>query len=195
MYRQALLLAVLLLSSGCSTLDKIAKVVMNPDIQVGSNQHQPSQVSFSLLAEPDVNEQGISGGGYSDDQYNTDESDNRSEEKAYSSGTPVGLQLVMLAEDSRFLAMDHDQATADIKQALGKNYLDHQDYTLLPGQFKYLPAVKLASDVHYIGVIVHYADPDASQWRRVVKVKNTGRAYQVLVHLYASEVELKLEEE
>lgn len=47
--------------------------------------------------------------------------------------------MVLLAEDSKLLATDYDQVTADVEKALGKNYLDHQDYTLLPGQFKYLP--------------------------------------------------------
>lgn len=224
----ALLLVVFLLS-GCNALDtlsKVTKVVMNPDLQVGSDQDKPSQVTFNLVAEPDVNQDEAENNGNSssddqigadDDNDNTDEDENSTDNETGNTdnrntsaenrvvdqqdkddedrGSPVQLQIVMLAEDSQFLATDYDQVTENIEKALGKNYLDHQDYTLLPGQFKYLPPISLDRKVHYIGVIVHYADSEAAEWRRVVRVKNTGRSYQMLVHLYASEVELKVEEE
>ncbi|MGL5401612.1 MAG: type VI secretion system lipoprotein TssJ, partial [Plesiomonas shigelloides] len=93
------------------------------------------------------------------------------------------------------LATDYDQVTEDVAKVLGKNYLDHQDYTLLPGQFKYLQPVKLEEEVRYIGVIARYAEPDKAEWRKVIKVKNTGRHYQILVHLRQDEVELQKEEE
>ena len=128
-------------------------------------------LGLSLLAEPDVNP-------------------NESGEAA-----PIEFQVVLLAEDSKLLATDYDQVTADVEKALGKNYLDHQDYTLLPGQFKYLPPIKLDEKTRYIGVIARYADPDSAEWRKVIKVKSMGRAYQILVHLRLDEVELQKEEE
>ncbi|MEL4203793.1 type VI secretion system lipoprotein TssJ [Plesiomonas shigelloides] len=161
----------LLALTGCTTLGKMADVAMNPDIQVGSNAYQPSTVGLSLLAEPDVNP-------------------NESGEAA-----PIEFQVLLLSEDSRLLATDYDQVTEDVAKVLGKNYLDHQDYTLLPGQFKYLPPVKLEEEVRYIGVIARYAEPDKAEWRKVIKVKNTGRHYQILVHLRQDEVELQKEEE
>ncbi|MFP1723158.1 type VI secretion system lipoprotein TssJ [Lonsdalea quercina] len=171
MLRTFLLSGVLLLLSGCTTMGKMADVAMNPDIQVGSNDSQPSTAGFSLLAEPDVNP-------------------NESGEAA-----PIEFQIVMLSEDSKLLATDYDQVTTDLEKSLGKNYIDHQDYTLLPGQFKYLPPVKLDEKIRYIGVVARYADPDSAEWRKVIKVKNTGRAYQILVHLRLDEVELQKEEE
>lgn len=161
----------LLALTGCTTLGKMADVAMNPDIQVGSNADQPSTVGLSLLAEPDVNP-------------------NESGEAA-----PIEFQVLLLSEDSRLLATDYDQVTEDVAKVLGKNYLDHQDYTLLPGQFKYLPPVKLEEEVRYIGVIARYAEPDKAEWRKVIKVKNTGHHYQILVHLRQDEVELQKEEE
>jgi len=163
------LLSVLL--CGCTTLGKLTDVVMNPDIQVGSSQTQPSTLGISLLAEPDVNpnEQG--------------------------EASPIEFQVVWLAEDSRLLASDFDQVTADLAKALGKNYLDHQDYTLLPGQFKYLPPVPLDEKTRYIGVVARYAEPEQAQWRKVVKVRSRGRAYQLLLDLRRDEVQLLKEEE
>lgn len=96
MLRGLWLCVLILLLPGCTTLGKMAKVAANPDIQVGSNDRQPSTVGFSLLAEPDANP-------------------NESGEAA-----PVEFQLVMLAEDSRLLATDYDQVTTDIEKALAK---------------------------------------------------------------------------
>lgn len=166
-----LLCSLLLLSlAGCSTLGKLTDVLMNPDIQVGPVGEQPSTLAISLVAEPDVNP--------------NDSGD----------ASPIEFQLVTLAEDSRLLATDYDLVTRDLKKALGKNYLDHQDYTLLPGQFKYLPPVKLEEKTRYLGVIAHYASPDRAEWRKVVKLRSTGQTYQVLVHLRPNEVELRTEE-
>ncbi|KFD23008.1 type VI secretion lipoprotein [Yokenella regensburgei ATCC 49455] len=165
--KMALMLLLSLSLGGCTTMGKMAKVAANPDIQVGSDDSQPSTVSFSLVGEPEMNP-GESG-----------------------DASPVEFQIVMLAEDSRLLASDYDQVTTDLPKALAKNYLDHQDYTLLPGQFKYLPPAELDKKTRYIGVIAHYADPDSAQWRKVIPVKSTGRHYQVLVHLRMDEVDLQ----
>ncbi|ACT14269.1 type VI secretion system lipoprotein TssJ [Pectobacterium aroidearum] len=171
MLRALCLCSLMFVLSGCTTLGKMAQVAANPDIQVGSNNHQPSTVGFSLLAEPDVNP-------------------NDSGEAA-----PIEFQLVLLAEDSRLLATDYDQVTTDIEKALAKNYINHQDYTLLPGQFKYLPPEALDEKVHYLGVIARYADSESSEWRKVIKLKNTGQTYQILVHLRRDEVEIKKDQE
>jgi len=159
MMRRFWFFACLMTLAGCTTMGKMADVMMDPDIQVGSNDEQPSTLGFSLLAERDVNP-------------------NESGEAA-----PIEFQVVLLAEDSKLLATDYDQVTADVEKALGKNYLDHQEYTLLPGQYKYLPPIKLDEETRYIGVIARYADPDHAQWRKVIKVKSMGQAYQILVHL------------
>lgn len=163
--------SLLALLSGCTTLGKMAQVAANPGIQVGSNASQPSTVGFSLLAESDVNP-------------------NESGDAA-----PIEFQVLLLAEDSRLLSADYDQITADIEKTLAKNYVSHQDYTLSPGQFKYLPPEPLDAKVHYIGVVARYADSESAEWRKVIKLKNTGRSYQVLVHLRRDEVDVKRDQE
>ncbi|WP_058910620.1 type VI secretion system lipoprotein TssJ [Entomohabitans teleogrylli] len=169
----AVLLAVTLLSS-CTTARKVGKVLANPDIQVGSTADQPSVVRITLLAEPDINK-------------------NESDE-----ATPVNLQLVYLSEDSKLLAADFDQLNdeeSDLSSILGKNYIDHQDYTLLPGQFKPLEPIELEKKNQYIGVIVYYADENIAEWKKIIKVKGMGRAYHLLVHVRAREIELQKEED
>ncbi|MCE1782368.1 type VI secretion system lipoprotein TssJ, partial [Enterobacter hormaechei] len=89
---------------------------------------------------------------------------------------PVEMNLVYLSEDSRFLAADYGQLESDkLEKALGKNYIDHQDYTLLPGQYKPLERITLEKKNRYIGVIVHYADANQSEWKKIIRVKDIGR--------------------
>lgn len=164
-----LLLAVNL--SGCSTLTKLGQVLMDPDIQVGDAASQPSTVTITLLAETDVNAD------------------------ASGAAHPIDLQLVQLAEESKLLASDYDQIHRDLPSALGKNYLDHQDYSLLPGQFRALTSSPLLEQTRYLGVVAHYADPEHAQWRQLIKLAPKGHDYHVLVHLQSQEIRLQKDEE
>lgn len=61
MRKAACILLPLLLLSGCgigSALKKTGQVLLNPSIQVGSNDDQPTQVALSLYADHDVNPNG-----------------------------------------------------------------------------------------------------------------------------------------
>ncbi|MBD2814980.1 type VI secretion system lipoprotein TssJ [Xenorhabdus sp. Flor] len=170
-----LLLSVILLN-GCSSAwdatKKVGQVIWDPSTPVGKPSEQASIANITLLAEPDINP-------------------NESGEPA-----PVGMNLVYLSEDSRFLAADYDQLESDkLEKALGKNYIDHQDYTLLPGQYKPLETITLEKKNRYIGVIVHYAGVNQSEWKKIIRVKDMGRHYNILVHVRNNDVELRKEEE
>ncbi|CDL87582.1 type VI secretion system lipoprotein TssJ [Xenorhabdus cabanillasii] len=170
-----LLLSVMLLN-GCSSAwdatKKVGQVIWDPSTPVGKPSEQASIANITLLAEPDINP-------------------NESGEPA-----PVEMNLVYLSEDSRFLAADYDQLESDkLEKALGKNYIDHQDYTLLPGQYKPLETITLEKKNRYIGVIVHYAGVNQSEWKKIIRVKDMGRHYNILVHVRNNDVELRKEEE
>ncbi|MGJ0629336.1 type VI secretion system lipoprotein TssJ [Xenorhabdus bovienii] len=170
-----LLLSAMLLN-GCSgawnATKKVGQVIWDPSTPVGKPDEQASVANITLLAEPNINP-------------------NESGEAA-----PVEMNLVYLSEDSRFLAADYDQLESDkLEKALGKNYIDHQDYTLLPGQYKPLSTLILEKNNRYIGVIVHYADANQSEWKKIIRVKDIGRHYNILVHVRNNDVELRKEEE
>ncbi|MFG1175226.1 type VI secretion system lipoprotein TssJ [Erwiniaceae bacterium CAU 1747] len=169
------LLCLALLLSGCTALKvtkKMGEVMMNPDIQVGEASDQPSTVTFTLLAEPDINS-------------------NESGE-----ATPTEIVVVYLSEDSLLLAADYDPLSNDtLEKTLGKNYIDHQQYTLLPDQFKPLPPIELEKNNRYLGVIARYADTEHSEWKKIIKVKGKGHHYQVLIHVRSHEIDLRKEEE
>ena len=165
-------LFVALLLSSCQTVSKIGKVISDPDIQVGGPLDQPSTVQISLLAEPNINK---------------NENDQPS---------PIELKLVYLEEDSKLLSAYYEQLSIEnLSDVLGKNYIDHQDYTLLPSQYKALPLVKLKEKNNYLGVIAYYSDSGATEWKKVVSLKGIGHKYHILVHVKENEVDIRKDEE
>ncbi|MBC3378250.1 type VI secretion system lipoprotein TssJ [Serratia fonticola] len=133
---------------------------------------QPSTLRLTLLADANINP-------------------NEKGEAA-----PTEIAVVYLSDDSKLLAADYDQLDTEIlKKTLSKNYIDHQEYTLLPSQYKPLPAIELEEKTHYLGVIAYYADVDRAEWKKIIKINDVGHNYGVLIHVKADEIDLRKEEE
>ncbi|WP_318366246.1 type VI secretion system lipoprotein TssJ [Enterobacter sp.] len=157
--------------TGCETAKKIGQVISNPDIQVGSLKSQPSDVIVTLLTEPDTNT------------------------NADGEAAPVDVQLIYLADDSKFQGADYDQiASTPLPDVLGKNYIDHQDFSLLPDTLKTLPSMKLDEKTQFIGVIAYFSDDQVSEWKQVEPVEGTGHSYRLLVHVRQGSIEMKKED-
>ncbi|BDM64447.1 type VI secretion lipoprotein [Shewanella sp. NFH-SH190041] len=105
--------------------------------------------------------------------------------------TPVEFQVFELSDDSMFLSAGFDQLVDDAKAALKSNYVDHRDYVLSPGQFKFIEPFKLDSETFYIGVMARYANPDISDWKKVIKVLPVDHRYHLFLYLDGNQVELK----
>jgi len=164
-------MVVLLMLSGCTLTKKIGRMIADPGIQVGELKQQPSEVTITFLTEPDSNL-------------------NSEDEPA-----PVDVQMVWLSDDSKFLAADYDLlATTPLPDALGKNYLDHQDFTLLPDILKTSPAIKLEAQTNFIGIVVYFSDDQTSEWKQIVPVVDTGHRYRLLVHVRRNSIEIKTED-
>lgn len=132
----------------------------------------PSQVGLTLLADSDINP---------------------NESLAAS---PASFQVIWMSDDSKLLATDIDQLTTKkLEDVLGKNYLNHQDFTLIPGQYKYLPPVELEKETRFIGVAVYFSQPNATQWKKVIKVSPVGHRYQILIQLHKNSVDILKESE
>ncbi|EAS1758234.1 type VI secretion system lipoprotein TssJ [Salmonella enterica] len=157
--------------SGCETVKKVSQVIANPDIQVGKLADQSSELTVTLLTEPDTNL--------------TDSGE----------AAPVDVQLIYLSDDSKFQAADYDLiATTPLDEALGKNYIDHQDFNLLPDTVKTLPPIKLDEKTQFIGVVAYFSD-DQTEWKQIEAVKSTGHHYRMLVHIRSNSIEMKKEDE
>ena len=172
--KRVVALLVLLLASalcGCTMTKKIGQVIADPDIQVGDNKDQPSELIVTLLTEPESN---LNGEG---------------------EAAPVDVQLVYLSDDSKLLAADYDLlASTPLPEALGKNYLDHQDFTLLPDALKTLAAVKLDPKTRFIGIVAYFSDDQASEWKQLKPVEGNGQTYRLLVHVRQNSIEIKTED-
>jgi len=169
------LLVVALMLAGCSTpynaVTKTAKVLWDPDIPVGYPDELPSRVDLTMLAEPGVNP-------------------NQS-----LAPTPIAFQVIELRDSSLLMAGDFDQLLNNLEDSLGQNYVDHSDYSLVPGQFRFVEPFEISEDTRYIGVIAFYAYPNLSQWKKVVKVDPIGGRYHLLVNLREREVQLRRSDE
>ncbi|HCC5836710.1 type VI secretion system lipoprotein TssJ [Citrobacter farmeri] len=173
MNRKAFLACVLMsvVLSGCETAKKLGQVISNPDIQVGKLAEQPSEVTVTLLTEPDTN-------------TNVD-----------GEAAPVDVQLIYMSDDSKLQAADYDQiASMALPDVLGKNYLDHQDFSLLPDTIKTLPPVKLDEKTQFIGVVAYFSEDQATEWKQIEPVEGTGHNYRLLVHVRQSSIEMKKED-
>ncbi|GED22709.1 type VI secretion system lipoprotein TssJ [Halomonas halmophila] len=165
-----LLMALMaMLLSGCTTVSKTLQVLSDPSTPVGPLEDRPSKVDLSMLATENVNP--YLGG----------------------QGTPLRFQILQLKDDSMLMAAARRQLYTDLEEALGTNYLAHDDFTLLPGQFKFYEPFELKENTRYIGIIAFYAAPNRAQWKKVVPVDDTGRDYHLLVHLLAHEAKLRKE--
>src|SRR5690606_19338082 len=100
-------LATLFVLSGCSTpynaITKTAKVLWDPDIPVGYAEDLPSRVDLTMVAEPGVNP---------------------NESLA---PTPIAFQIIEMRDSSLLMAGDFDQLLNNLKDSLGRNYIDHSD--------------------------------------------------------------------
>lgn len=157
--------------TGCEMTKKIGQVIADPGIQVGSLAAQPSELTVTLLTEPDTN---LNGSG---------------------EAAPVDIQLIYMSDDSKLQAADYDLiATAPLPDALGKNYIDHQDFTLLPDTIKTLPPVKLDEKTQFIGVVAYFSSDQTTEWKQLETVESTGHRYRLLVHVRQSNIEIKKED-
>ncbi len=167
------LVGALAMLAGCaSTFEAAGKtyeVIKDPSIPVGYPEDRPSRVDLSMLAADDMNP------------------------NVEGEGTPLRFQILQLKDDSMLMSADHRQLQEDLEEALGTNYLAHDDFTLLPGQFKFYEPFEVEEDTRYIGIIAFYAEPNQAQWKKVVKIDAQGRDYHLLVQLMEREAALRKE--
>lgn len=164
---------VTVLLSGCASTREAAgktwQVMRDPSVPVGYPEDRPTRVDLSMIAEPGVNP-------------NVD-----------GEGTPLRFQILQLKDDSMLMAADLGQLRDDLEEALGTNYLTHDDFTLLPDQWKFYEPFEIDEEARYIGLIAFYGDPDQAEWKKVVKVQSRGEHYHLLVQLREFEADLRME--
>ncbi len=169
--RWALCAFLLLQLAGCSSVYNVVKktgqVIWDPSIEIGDPEERPATMTLSLVAD-DLLNPNLSG-----------------------DSTPVAFQIFQLKDDSKFLAADYDSLFADPEAALAKNYIDHDDYALNPGQFKFIEAFELEEETLYIAVMAMYTDPEKAQWKKIEKLTGRNTDFHILVQLREFDVKLQ----
>ena len=156
---------------GCETTKKIYDVITDPKVPVGYPSESPTKVTLTFLSDDDINQ-------------NQD-----------GDATPLEIEVIYLNEDSRFLSADYDELLKQGPQEIfGKNYIDHQEYTILPDQYKIIPDFELAAKTRFVGVIAHYADINNSYWADIIDVDAIGKKETLIIHIKTNEILIKKED-
>jgi type VI secretion system protein VasD len=206
--------------SGCGTVVEVVKktsqIVMDPSVPVGEPEDTPSEMLLSLHAREDVNPNIFTDNpgvsifitGQDKDAIEDEvedlllaiesdateiEQDIQRLENIEPESTPISFKVIYLKDDSLLLSSDYESLVKSLEDTLGKTYLDHDDYQLLPGQFKLVEYTAVPEETKYIGVIAAYKNYNNAKWKSVLKVEPTGNKYPVLVEFKTSEITIKLE--
>ncbi|MFR0716261.1 type VI secretion system lipoprotein TssJ [Enterobacterales bacterium BD_CKDN230030183-1A_HGKHYDSX7] len=226
MTRRVLLLIALtsafLASVGCTTLTKLARVIMDPSVAVGSPEDQPTEVAFSINVSPTINRnpnsltasvQGRSHqvleettevsspswpdtedtpGSYAEPTVILDLPDAKAE-ASEQIATPIAVKILQLRDDSVLRNSLYQSLDKDSAKTLRSTYIRGDDYLLFPGQFKFVPFTKVHAESRYIAVIADYGSEQDATWQQVLQIAPQGRHIVLSVLVQDSQLVLKEE--
>ena len=109
-------------------------------------------------------------------------------------GTPIAFKIIQLKENSLFLQADFDSLFNDMETVLGTTYLSHDDYVLVPNEFKYIEPFEVEEDTRYVAVIAAYNDYVNTQWKEIIKIKAKGMHYAVSLYFDDRNVAMRKQE-
>ncbi|MCY1506313.1 type VI secretion lipoprotein [compost metagenome] len=105
-----------------------------------------------------------------------------------SAATPIAFRVLQLKDDSMLENVDPVLLRQDAKKALGSTFLTADDYTLAPGQFKFIEYSAIDEKTRYIAVVADFHDPNAERWHDVFRIEPRGRKYPLMVMLQSTRV-------
>ena len=115
-------------------------------------------------------------------------------DKASAEATPIAFKLIQMKDDSLFLQADFDGLFSDMEATLGTTYLTHDDFMLVPGEFKFIEPVEVEDETRYVAVIAAYNDYTNKQWKGAVKIKSKGKEYALFLYFGEKQVLIKKQE-
>ncbi|HCE7029503.1 TPA: type VI secretion system lipoprotein TssJ [Pseudomonas aeruginosa] len=104
------------------------------------------------------------------------------------SATPIAFRVLQLKDDSILENVDPERLRKDAEKALGSTLLASDDYTLAPGQFKFIEFAAIDEKTRYIAVVADFHDPNAERWHDVFRIEPRGRKYPLMVMLQGTQV-------
>lgn len=169
---QILLLCLFLpVLTGCETLGKIAEVIADPDIQVGEDEEQPSQIMIHAYAAADVN-------------LNFD-----------GEPSPLIIKIFALSSDHRLFSFDFFAVTEETEETLGVTLRENLDEVMVePDTYKVFGPYEIPKGTKKLAVVAEYLDIESSIWRASVDVKPVGSDEPLLLLLLEEEARLTKEQ-
>ncbi len=162
-----------ILLSGCTSKEEVVSVSAASQMvqkalkkQRTEIEAKESEVALLLLADSDVNSQA-----------------NINKKFSYAApGVPTSIKIFQLTDDSMLLSADQESLNKDIDAALGKTYIDHSDFVVTPGHFKFVDFEKIDEKTRFIGVVVNYRNTNNSTWKQVIKLDPKDRKQVLFLH-------------
>lgn len=105
--------------------------------------------------------------------------------------TPVNFIVLELKRDDKLYAQDYESLSGDIKKALGKSYINHEEYTVEPGKFIHIEAFEVKKGTRYIAVVGAYRALDKAIWRASSKISDKDDTYSIHVVLKKEGVKME----
>ncbi|WP_322088397.1 type VI secretion system lipoprotein TssJ [Burkholderia sp. BCC1999] len=102
--------------------------------------------------------------------------------------TPVAFQVLQLKDDSMLENADLDLVSQNPRKALGSTFIAADDYTLAPGQFKFIEFSPIEDKARYVAVVAAFHDVNAPRRYDVFRLEPRGRKYALLVALQDTRV-------
>ncbi len=108
--------------------------------------------------------------------------------------TPISFKVIQLKDNSLLLQVDFESLSSDIEKALGSTYLAHDDFMLIPGEYKYIEPFEVEKRTRYIAVVAAFSDNANAKWKGSVKIKPKGRKYALFLNFDQKEIIIKKQE-
>lgn len=102
--------------------------------------------------------------------------------------TPIAFRVMQLKDDSMLENVNPELLRNDPKKALGSTLLAADDYTLAPGQFKFIDFTAIDEKTRYIAVVADFHEPNAERGHDVFRIEPRGRKYPLMVTLQTTRV-------
>ena len=93
--------------------------------------------------------------------------------------TPVNFIILELKSDEKLYAQDYETLSGDIEKALGKSYINHEEYTVEPGKFVHVEQFEVKKGTKYIAIVSAYRALDKAIWRASEKIADKGEVYSI----------------
>lgn len=176
MFRISLLLwfvLALFFLTGCDVpqvIGNVVRVIADPDIQVGEDADQPSEIALHVYAGAEANP------------------------NLELQPSPTILQIFALDGDHRFLSFDFFSLVDDPDTTLGvtlKGILGETE--IAPDRYQIVGPYELPRNTRQIGVLAEFLDIDGTRWRATIDVNDMGSYDRLLLLVLEEEIRLLAE--